>query len=159
MHGSWESFERPIPVLSKSCLCPLPLLDKRYPWLNVIFLEESPFAPPPRAVLAGAIGWESGADFCKPSKGSFLFLLALSKRGDEPFKPSNWFPFQGTNTELSLQPSSWAPEESAEPKRYPNSASRAPEKKFILRPLETCGFFNTKIKLETTIYKLQCAGV
>ena len=29
----------------------------------------------------------------------------------------------------------------------------------ILPPFEACGFFNTKMKDETTIYKLQCSGV
>ena len=29
----------------------------------------------------------------------------------------------------------------------------------ILQPWETCCFFNTKIKLEAAIYKLQCSGV
>ena len=31
-------------------------------------------------------------------------------------------------------------------------------KRYILPPFETCCFFNTKIKLETAIYKLQCSG-
>ena len=29
----------------------------------------------------------------------------------------------------------------------------------ILQPFDTCCFFNTKITVETTIYKLQCSGV
>ena len=36
---------------------------------------------------------------------------------------------------------------------------RAPERISMLQPFETCCFFNTKMKWEPTIYKLQCSGV
>ena len=30
--------------------------------------------------------------------------------------------------------------------------------RYLLQPFETCFFFNTKIKVETSVYKLQCSG-